>query len=99
MLFIGIDSGTQSTKAVVVDTSVGEIVASAQESYGMVGGLPPGHLEQNPADWTAAVDAVVGSCGGQLRSRRGEVKGIGVSGQQHGLVALDGAIDEEPERR
>jgi xylulokinase len=91
MLFIGIDSGTQSTKAVAVDTATGRVVASAQESYGMVSGLPPGHLEQNPADWVAATDAVVAACAAQLGGRRGEVRGIGVSGQQHGLVALDGA--------
>ena len=89
MLFIGIDSGTQSSKAVVVDLANGEIVASAQTAYGMVEGLEPGHLEQHPSDWTDAVDEILESCASQLGDRKGEVKGIGVSGQQHGLVALD----------
>jgi xylulokinase len=89
MLFIGIDSGTQSTKAVVLDFESGAIVAHASEKYECLGGLPPGHLEQNPHDWTRAVDLTIESCLAQLGSRRQELRGIGVSGQQHGLVALD----------
>jgi xylulokinase len=89
MLFIGIDSGTQSTKAVVLDFETGEIVAQASEKYECIDGLPPGHLEQHPQDWTRAVDLSIESCLAQLGSRRGEIRGIGVSGQQHGLVALE----------
>ena len=89
MLFIGIDSGTQSTKAVVLDFETGAIVAHASEKYECLDGLPPGHLEQNPHDWTRAVDLTIASCLAQLGSRRQEIQGIGVSGQQHGLVALD----------
>ena len=89
MLFIGLDSGTQSTKAVVLDFETGAIVAQASEKYELIDGLPPGHLEQNPQDWTRAVDMAVESCLAQLGGRRQEIRGIGVSGQQHGLVVLD----------
>lgn len=89
MYYIGIDSGTQSTKSIVLDTETGEIVASAQKSYDLIDGLPAGHLEQHPADWTDAVDETLSSCFEQLGERKSEVKGIGVSGQQHGLVVLD----------
>ena len=89
MLFIGLDSGTQSTKAVVLDFETGAIVAQASEKYELIDGLPPGHLEQNPQDWTRAVDGAVESCLAQLGGRRQEIRGIGVSGQQHGLVVLD----------
>ena len=89
MLFIGIDSGTQSTKAVVLDFETGAIVAQASEKYECLSGLPPGHLEQHPGDWTRAVDLAIESCLAQLGSRRQEIRGIGVSGQQHGLVVLD----------
>ncbi len=88
MLFIGLDSGTQSTKAVVLDFETGAIVAHASEKYGMIDGLPPGHLEQHPQDWTRAVDLTIESCLSQLGDRRQEIRGIGVSGQQHGLVVL-----------
>jgi xylulokinase len=90
MLYIGIDSGTQSTKAVVLELGTGEIVAEAQRGYGLIEGLAPGHLEQHPREWVAAVEACVDECVDKLGVRRGEVRGLGVSGQQHGLVVLDG---------
>ena len=93
MYTIGIDSGTQSTKAIVVDIETGDIVAQAQEKYDVLPGLPSGHMEQEPKTWTDAVDATVASCMEQLGEKRGAVKAIGVSGQQHGLVVLD-ATDE-----
>lgn len=89
MLTLGIDSGTQSTKTIVLDFKTGKIIASAQKSYGMVQDLPPGHLEQDPKDWINAVDATVRECLEKIGSRKNEVVAIGVSGQQHGLVALD----------
>ncbi len=51
MIFIGIDSGTQSTKAIALDLESGSIVAQSQQAYDLIEGLPPGHLEQNPQDW------------------------------------------------
>src|SRR6188768_1540358 len=91
--FLGIDSGTQSTKAIVLDFETGGIVASAHRKYDLIGGLPPGHLEQHPADWIKAVDESVGECLAQLGTDKAKISGIGVSGQQHGLVVLD-AKDE-----
>jgi xylulokinase len=89
MYYIGIDSGTQSTKALVLDVESGEIVAVAQEAYGLIEGLPAGHMEQHPQLWMDAVGNTVASCMEQLGERRDRVRGIGVSGQQHGLVVLD----------
>ena len=40
--FIGIDSGTQSTKTILLDAASGEVVASASESYELIEGLPAG---------------------------------------------------------
>ena len=89
MLYLGIDSGTQSTKTVVLDLATGEIVAHASQAYDLISGLPAGHLEQHPEDWFAATKATVSACLAQLGDRRSDVRGIGVSGQQHGLVVLD----------
>jgi len=89
MLCIGIDSGTQSTKSIVVDVASGEVVASAQQTYGLIQGLPPGHLEQDPKTWSDAVDGTLQGCLDQLGERKHDVRAIGVSGQQHGLVVLD----------
>src|SRR5471032_2357922 len=89
MLILGIDNGTQSTKTVVLDFETGAILASAQAAYGLVEGLPPGHMEQEPQVWLDAVDKTVRECLQKIGARKNEVKAIGVSGQQHGLVVLD----------
>lgn len=96
MYFLGIDSGTQSTKAIVLDLDTGKIVASAQSKYELIDGLPPGHLEQHPQDWIRAVDECVTSCVEQIGDQAKRIAGIGVSGQQHGLVAL--GADDQPVR-
>jgi xylulokinase len=89
MIALGIDSGTQSTKTIALDLEKGAILASASAPYGLVDGLPPGHLEQDPQVWVDAVDATVREVLEKLGNRREEVQAIGVSGQQHGFVPLD----------
>ncbi|MGH8092088.1 MAG: xylulokinase [Chthoniobacterales bacterium] len=91
MLSLGIDSGTKSTKALVLDLESGEVIARAQRAYGTIEGLPPGHVEQDPSGWIDAAEATVAECLEIVGNRRKEINAIGVSGQQHGLVALDEA--------
>jgi len=91
MITLGIDCGTQSTKVVALDTETGEQLAVASKSYGFVDGLPEGSMEQDPAWWTDAADSCTREILAQLGARKGDVKAIGVSGQQHGLVAIDDA--------
>ena len=89
MIFLGIDCGTQSTKTIALDWENGEVLASAQKAYGFVPNLPPGAMEQHPKDWIDAAEQSIGEVIGKLGARKDEVRGIGVSGQQHGLVVLD----------
>jgi xylulokinase len=89
MIALGIDSGTQSTKTIALDVATGKILAIAQQAYGLIEGLPPGHLEQHPEDWTAAVESTVVEVLSALGARKNEIGAIGVSGQQHGFVPLD----------
>jgi len=89
MIALGIDSGTQSTKTVALDLETGKILASAAQSYSLIDGLAPGHMEQEPQVWLDAVNATVKECVSKLGARKEEVLGIGVSGQQHGFVPLD----------
>ncbi|HEX2051878.1 MAG TPA: xylulokinase [Actinomycetota bacterium] len=78
---IGLDVGTSSVKAVAVSAR-GEVVARAEEPYPL--STPrPGWSEQDPRDWWRATEAVLGRLGVDA------VAGIGLSGQMHGLVALD----------
>ncbi len=86
-IYIGIDSGTQSTKAVALDLDTGKVVAEARAPHRLIAGLPVGHMEQHPDEWVAALDTSVGAVLSQIDRTR--VKGIGVSGQQHGFVPLD----------
>lgn len=62
MYFLGIDSGTQSSKAIVLDLDTGKILASGHSTYDLIEGLPPGHLEQEPQTWIDAVDSCVQQC-------------------------------------
>ena len=86
-LFIGIDSGTQSTKAVVLDLETRRVIAEARAPHTLISGLPVGHMEQHPVDWTTALDTVLREVAAKIDGSR--VRGIGVSGQQHGFVPLD----------
>ena len=88
-LFIGIDSGTQGVKAVALDLDSGRVVAEARAPHRLIGGLPAGHMEQHPRDWVTALDRVLRKVAAGVDRRR--VRGIGVSGQQHGFVPLDGS--------
>ena len=91
MIALGIDCGTQSLKTVALDGETGNILASASRAYGLVEGLPPGHLEQDPEIWWHALKETVKEVLAALGPRRGEVAALGVSGQQHGFVPLDAA--------
>ncbi|MSU64570.1 MAG: xylulokinase [Opitutus sp.] len=86
-LFIGIDSGTQSVKAVALDLAAGRIVAEARAPHRLIDGLPVGHMEQHPQEWAAAMDQVILEVAQKIDRTR--VRGMGVSGQQHGFVPLD----------
>jgi xylulokinase len=86
-LFIGIDSGTQSVKAVVLDLEARKVIAEARAPHTLIAGLPVGHMEQHPQEWIAAMDAVILAVAQKID--RARVRGIGVSFQQHGFVPLD----------
>ena len=88
-LLIGIDSGTQSTKALVVDSRDGKVLASASQEYDLIPKLPPGAKEQHPHTWRDATASAIRRALRQAKAASGEVKAIGVSGQQHGFVPLD----------
>jgi hypothetical protein len=78
---IGLDVGTSGVKALAVAED-GEIVGRAEVEYGL--STPkPGWAEQDPEDWWRGTQQALE----ELRAE--DVSGIGLSGQMHGLVALD----------
>ena len=86
--YIGVDSGTQSTKAIIMNTE-GQVLGKASRSYGLIEGLPVGHMEQHPEIWVRETLAAIREALDMCKIDRSLVKGIGVSGQQHGFVPLD----------
>jgi len=87
-LYVGVDSGTQGTRALVMDAG-GAVLAKASRPHTLIGGLPPGHMEQHPEDWWRAAVEAVRMCLADQGVNPRSVRAIGVSGQQHGLVPLD----------
>ncbi len=88
-LILGIDSGTQSTKTLVVNARNGRVLASAAQGYDLIPSLPPGAKEQHPHTWRDAMLKTIRQALRTAGARPGEVKAIGISGQQHGFVPLD----------
>jgi xylulokinase len=88
-LLIGVDSGTQSTKAVVVDAKNGDVLGTGAQAYELIPDLPPGAKEQHPHTWREATAAAMRQALRAAKAVAAEVKAIGVSGQQHGFVPLD----------
>jgi xylulokinase len=78
---VGLDVGTSAVKALAV-SETGEVVARAEVGYGL--STPrAGWAEQDPGDWWRATEQALEGLGVR------DVAGIGLSGQMHGLVALD----------
>jgi xylulokinase len=88
-LFLGIDSGTQSTKVVVVEARQGKVAGAAARSYGLIPNLPAGAKEQHPHTWRDATAWAIKAALKDAKASADEVAAIGVSGQQHGFVPLD----------
>ena len=88
-LIIGVDSGTQSTKALAVDANTGKVQGAGVQKYDLIPNLPPGAKEQHPHTWRDATAAAIRQALRQAKAVAAEVKAIGVSGQQHGFVPLD----------
>lgn len=87
---IGVDSGTQSVKVVVVDVDSGRIVGRGRAGHALISGLPEGANEQHPEEWVAALKtALRGALAEAALPDLGRIVALGVSGQQHGFVPLD----------
>lgn len=85
---IGIDVGTSGTKGVLFDEKLNIINTSIKE-YPLY--QPKnGWAEQNPKDWSDASIYVLKDILENSGVDKEDIKGIGLSGQMHGLVMLDG---------
>lgn len=87
---IGVDSGTQGVKVVIVDVDTGRVMGRGQASHISISGLPPEASEQDPAVWIAALEnALAAALAGPPSLDPKQVVALSISGQQHGFVPLD----------
>lgn len=84
---IGVDLGTSGTKTVLFD-EVGTVVASHTVEYPLYQ-EKNGWAEQDPMDWYHATITTIKAVLEKSRIDSADIKGIGLSGQMHGLVMLD----------
>ncbi len=89
MYWMGVDVGTGGTRALLVDAG-GKEVAAVTVPHEDIRMAQPLWAEQRPEDWAqAAVQAIRGVLA-KAGASGDDVRGIGMSGQMHGLVILDG---------
>ena len=89
MSWLGIDAGTSSVKALLIDDAQrvlaeGSVPLDVQRPR-------PLWSEQDPADWWRATEAAVAQVRAAAPDGWAGLDGIGLSGQQHGAVLLDDA--------
>ncbi|MCU1747898.1 xylulokinase [Pseudomonas sp. 6D_7.1_Bac1] len=87
-LFLGIDCGTQGTKALILDARSGKVLGQGAAAHSLISGAN-GCREQDPAQWLEALTLATRQALQAANISGLEILGIGVSGQQHGLVLLD----------
>ncbi len=88
-MFLGLDIGTSSVKAVLVDAS-DRLIAAAERPL-TVSRPHPLWSEQDPEDWWTATVGAVDALGETHATELAAVTGIGLSGQMHGATLLDAA--------
>ncbi|MCC6410776.1 MAG: carbohydrate kinase [Saprospiraceae bacterium] len=90
-MLLGLDLGSSSIKACLVDVDTRKVLASAQspENEMVIHAPQPGWAEQDPEEWwkhtVLAIRNVLAACGRQAS----DVKAVGIGYQMHGLVVLD----------
>lgn len=87
-LLLGVDIGTSGSKAVLIDHA-GTVVASATDDYQMRTPRPL-WAEQDPRDWWTATVSAIRQVLRDSGAKGEDVASIGLTGQMHGLVLLDG---------
>ncbi len=98
--FAGLDVSTQSCKLVVIDVEAGATVHVDAVNYdedmpqygtrdGTIQGLDVGVSESDPHMWIEAVEMLLTRLVAAPAVDQRRIRGLAVSGQQHGLVALD----------
>lgn len=91
MLLLGIDLGSSSVKASVIDGESGNCLATAYypKDEMKIIAKKPGWAEQEPETWWLNLKASIADCSKQLGEKKNNIGAIGISYQMHGLVTVD----------
>lgn len=91
MLLLGLDIGTSSIKASVVDAQTQQLIASAQypETETEIIALQKGWAEQDPEVWWQNAQLAILKVHAQQLYNPTDIKAIGIAYQMHGLVCVD----------
>ena len=84
-VILGIDNGTQSTKTMFYDADTKKVLALVSAKHDMIA-EDDGSREQKAEWWISALLECLNQVDSEIRSA---VQAVGVSGQQHGFVAVD----------
>ena len=91
MYYLGLDIGSSSIKAALVEIATGKSIGVVQEpemEMGMLA-IKNGWAEQQPDDWWRHVCTAISKLKSGLNIIDSQIKGIGISYQMHGLVLVD----------
>jgi len=91
MMLLGVDLGTTAVKALLINEA-GETLASATVEYPLSTPRPL-WSEQDPADWWRGTVEAIRRVLTKAGASGAQVRGVGLSGQMHGLTLLDRAGD------
>ena len=89
MYWLGIDVGTGGTRALLVDREA-RVRWSATAPHEPMRMDQPLWAEQSPDDWWEAASRAVRDVVAQSGLESKSIRGVGLSGQMHGLVMVDG---------
>jgi xylulokinase len=91
MLLLGIDLGSSSVKASVIDGESGECLVSAfyPKDEMKIISVRPGWAEQDTETWWSNLKDAISDCTVRLGQKKNDIGAIGISYQMHGLVAVD----------
>ena len=91
MLLLGIDLGSSSVKASVIDGESGKCLATAYSPSDemKIIAKKPGWAEQEPEIWWSNLKIAINECTNKLGQKKDKIGAIGISYQMHGLVAVD----------
>jgi xylulokinase len=91
MLLLGIDLGSSSVKASILDGESGKCVATAfhPSDEMKIIALKPGWAEQETEMWWTNLKLAIKKCTKSLGLKKNDIGAVGISYQMHGLVTID----------